>query len=120
MITRKRVNPYQEWDERCLGYVDYNEFRVYRKSTNVVYETKAIASKATGVPLKRIEIDLGTTAKEWNRIGYAFRDRKYDYYQCEENFEAVGRHARKPANTCLKNKNEKLHVESENVSENPF
>lgn len=118
MITRERTNPYQEWDERCLGYVDYNQFRVYRKSTNTVYETREIASKATGVPVRRIEIDMGTTTKEWNRIGYAFRDRKYDYYQCEENFTATGKHAKKPSNSRPKKENEKLYVESENVKEN--
>lgn len=86
MIYRKQKNKYQEFDERCGGYVDYNNFRVYDKSTNTVYETGVIASKVTGVPYMKIINDIHHATKRWNRIGYAFRDRKYNYYKCEDNF----------------------------------
>lgn len=51
-----------------------------------MYETVQIASKATGVPIKEIERDMHYSTKEWNRIGNAFFDRKYNYYKCPENF----------------------------------
>lgn len=51
----------------------------------MVYETVQIASKATGVPIKEIEKDIRYSTKEWNRIGNAFFDRKYNYYKCPEN-----------------------------------
>lgn len=86
-MIRKESYPYWEYDERCEGYVDYNDFRIYQKSTNTVYENVYIASKATGVPIEKIESDIGSTTKEWNRIGNAFYDKKYKYYKCPENFE---------------------------------
>lgn len=85
MITHCQTSG-RAYDERCEGWVDYDEFRVYRKSTNIVYETVQIASKATGVPIKEIEKDIRYSTKEWNRIGNAFFDRKYNYYKCPENF----------------------------------
>lgn len=85
MITQCQTSG-RAYDERCEGWVDYDEFRVYRKSTNMVYETVQIASKATGVTVKEIEKDIHYLTKEWNRIGNAFFDRKYNYYKCPENF----------------------------------
>lgn len=75
-----------EFDERTGGWTDYNDFRVYDKLTNTVYETKNIASKATGISYNKIQNDINSSTKRWNRIGRAFRDRKYNYYKCEENF----------------------------------
>lgn len=113
MITREPTVG-SLYDERCQGFVDYNVFRVYDKSTNTVYETQAIASKATGVPLRQIQIDVGTVTKRWNRIGNAFFDRKYNYYRCPENFEATGRHASKRPKTGRKAKGGKTTLPKSN------
>lgn len=75
-----------EFDERCNAWVDYNDFRVYDKETNTVYETAKIASKATGIPYRTIDNDIHHTVRRFNRIGRAFRNRKYKYYNCEYNF----------------------------------
>ena len=74
------------YDERTGGWTDYNDFRVYDKETNTVYESQKIASEVSGIPIKKIQNDIATTTKRWNRIGCAFYDRKYNYYNCEENF----------------------------------
>lgn len=102
------------YDERCQGYVDYNEFRVYDKATNTVYETQAIASKVTGVPLREIQTDIGTKTKRFNRIGNAFYDRKYNYYRCPENFEQTGRHAHKQVKTASKSKGGETTLQNSN------
>lgn len=96
-MIRKESYPYWEYDERCEGYVDYNDFRIYQKSTNTVYETLSIASRATGVSKVAISNDMNKATKEWNRIGNAFRDRKYKYYKCPENFEDARSENRKKA-----------------------
>ena len=74
------------YDERTGGYTDYNDFRVYDKLTNTVYETAKIASEVTGVSTSKINSDIHRSTKRWNRIGCAFYDRKYNYYKCPENF----------------------------------
>lgn len=88
MIYKKVPNnrSYYYYDERCGGYVDYNDFRIYDKETNTVYESAAIASKASGIPYRKIDYDIHKATKRWNRIGHAFVDKKYNYYKCEENF----------------------------------
>lgn len=76
------------YDSRCQGWVDYNDFRVYDKETNTVYETKTICSKVTGVSANKIHSDMQGATHRFNRIGNAFYDRKYNYYNCEENFSS--------------------------------
>lgn len=75
-----------EFDERTGGWTDYNDFRVYDKLTNTVYESQKIASEVTGIPSSKIHKDINSSTKRFNRIGHAFRNRKYNYYKCEENF----------------------------------